>query len=198
MVLEDGRLTPALRERLWGTGDPDVAFGPHDPLLAQLTRQPLLPARLQLLSPMGQVLAETREKDYPLAKVKPAPIHGLPVPMIFYTVDMSAGLGGFSGPAATALTPTTQALAPVHDIPERGGKPEILGFMSTLHHQWAIVPARRGGPEEIEDARCDRTTSDGRLILIVHHFHDGQWHRAERNAGACDDAEVMPPRSALP
>ncbi len=198
VVLEDLRLTPKLRREAWGSGPPDMQLDPHDPLSAQLVHAPFLPARLQLLSPTGQVLAETREKDYPLAMVEPAPIHGLPVPTVFYTVDMSAGMGGFSGPATVLLTPTTSGLTPVQVLPDKGGRPDTLGFMNTLHAQSAIVPARRGGPEEIEDAVCDRTTPDGRLVLYTSRFLNGQWHRAERNGGACDDVEVMPPRSAFP
>ena len=198
VVLEDRRLTSKLREEAWGAGPPDMQLDPHDPLSAQLAHAPFLPTRLQLLSPTGQVLAETREKDYPLARVEPAPIHGLPVPTFFYTVDMSAGFGGFSGPATVLLTPTTRGLTPVQVVPDRGGKPDTLGFMSTLHAQSAIVPARRSGPEEIEVAVCDRTTPNGRLTLYTSRFLNGQWHRAERNGGACDDVEVMPPRSAFP
>ncbi len=197
-VLADRRLTPKLRQEAWGSGPPDMQLDPHDPLSAQLARAPLLPARLQLLSPAGQVLAEIREKDYPLARIEPAPIHGLPVPTVLYSVDMSAGVGGFSGPYTVLLTPTTQALTPMQVVSNGKGKPGPLGLASTLHAQWAIVPARHGGPEEIEDAVCDRTTPDGRLILTTYRFRDGQWHSTERGAGDCGDIEVMPPRSAFP
>ena len=196
VVLEDRRLTPRLRERFWGNGGAETQLDEHDPLADEFHLHPLLNARLQLLSARGQVLGETRE-DYPLARIEPAPLHGLPVPTVLFTVDMSAGFGGFSGPATVLLTPTTQGLAPVQFVPERGGKPETLGLARTLHSGWSIVPACHGGTEELEEADCPGG-GGAHLTLGTYRFHDGQWHLSERQGAECGDVEEMPPRSAFP
>ncbi len=198
VLLEDRRLTPGLREKLWGMGGVDVALDPHDPLVADVGRRPLLNARLQLVSSAGAVLAETRT-EYPLARVEAAPIHGLPTPAVMFTVDESTGFGSFSGPVATLLTPATTQLAPVRFVEEGSGKGgDVIGLATTLHVGWRIVPARRGGPEEIQSAYCPGGGEVQVLTLWTYRFHDGQWHRAERRGAACADLEVMPLRSAFP
>lgn len=83
-------------------------------------------------------------------------------------------------------------------MPEGGGKPESLSFMSTLHSGWQVVPARHGGPEEIEEATCSSGAGEGRLTLATYRFHDGRWHQVVHDAGACEDVEVRPPSSAFP
>ena len=197
VLLEDRRLTPRLRETLWGTGGVDMALDEHDSLVADVRRHPLLNARLQLLSPVGAVLAETRT-EYPLARIEAAPIHGLPTPAVVFTVDESAGWGGFSGPATTLLAPATTQLAPVQSVAEENGKSSGIQLASTLHAGWRVVPARHGGPEEIESAYCPGGNEVQVLTLWTYRFHDGQWHRAERRGGVCADLETMPPRSAFP
>ena len=197
VVLEDRRLTPRVRDKLWGAGDVTMAFEERDPIVADVRRRPLLNARLQLLSSAGAVLAE-RDEEYPLAKIEAAPIHGLPTPAFLFTVDMSAGWGGFSGPATWLLTPATTQLAPVPFVPEGKGKVGEIVLASTLHTDWRVVPPRHGGPDEIERAYCPGGDDGPVLTLETYRFHDGQWHRAERRGGACADIEGMPPRSAFP
>ena len=197
VLLEDRRLTPRVRDKLWGGGDVTLVFEPTDPIVADVKRRPLLNARLQLLSPTGAVLAE-RKEEYPLAKIEAAPIHGLPTPAVLFTVDMSVGWGGFHGPATWLLTPATTQLTPLQFVPEGKGKGGEIGLAATLHALWQIVPARRGGPEEIESVYCPGGDEVQVLTLWTYRFHDGQWHRAERRGGECGDLEVMPPRSAFP
>ena len=197
VLLEDRRLTLRLREELWGKGDVDIVLDEHDPLVTEVKRRPLLNARLQLLSFAGAVVAETRT-EHPLAKVEVAPIHGLPAPAVVFTVDESVGMGGFNGPSTTLLSPTTTQLAPVQSVSEGNGKVSDIQLASTMHTGWRIVPARHGGPEEIESAYCPGGSEVQMLSLETYRFHDGQWHRAERRGGACEDLETMPSRSAFP
>ena len=93
VLLQDRRLTPALRDRLWGMGSPENALEPDDPLLAELNRKPLRKARLLHLSTAGQVVAQ-RLLDGPLAKLEPAPQQGLPSPAFLVAVDHGAGANG--------------------------------------------------------------------------------------------------------
>ena len=197
VLLEDRRLTSRVREELWGKGDVDIALDEHDLLVAEVKRHPLLNARLQLLSSAGAVVAETRT-EHPLAKVQVAPIHGLPAPAVVFTVDESVGMGGFNGPSTTLLSPATRQLAPVQSVSEANGKASDIQLASTMHTGWRIVPARHGGPEEIESAYCPGGTEQQVLSLETYRFHDGQWHREERQGGTCEDLEKMPPRSAFP
>ena len=101
-------------------------------------------------------------------------MRGPPTPTFLFTVDMSAGWGGFSGPATWLLTPATTQLAPVPFVPEGKGKGGEIGLASTLHAGWRIVPPRRGGSEEIESAYCPGGAEVAALTLGTYRFHDGQ------------------------
>ena len=198
VLKEDRRLTPKLRQSVWGYGgNLDMVLPQNDPLLAETRRRPLLNARLEWLSPDGKTLAETGT-TYPLAKIDVAPIHGLPAPAIMFTVDESAGFGGFSGPVTTFLSPATTKLAPIQVIVDATGKTDELGFMSSLHSEWQIAPARHGATQEIESAHCPGGGEVQVLTLRTDRFRDGQWHRSERRGNSCNDLEVMPPRNAFP
>ncbi len=197
VLLEDRRLTSKLRDQLWGQGDAEFALDPHDPLVADLHRRPLLNAKLQLLSVDGAVLAET-VADRPLAKLDGTSIRGVPTPTVLFTVDESAGMGGFSGPATTLLTPATTRLTPVPFVTDGHGPGGELDLGSTLHTGWRIVPARHGGPDEIESASCPASEHGSVLTLQTYRFRDGQWHMTQRRGGECADIEGLPPRGAFP
>lgn len=104
VLLQDRRLTPVLRDKLWGRGGSGNALEPNDPLLADLNHKPLLSAQLLQLSADGQVIAQ-RLLDSPLAKLEPAPQRGLPWPAFLVTVDHSAGTSSSDAPGADQLAP---------------------------------------------------------------------------------------------
>jgi hypothetical protein len=197
-LLLDRRITPRLRDAAWGAGDPGQDLKEGDPLQADFNRLPPLNARLRLLSETGDVMAEVRA-ERPLAKLSVAPIHGLPDLIFDFEVDYSAGMGGFSGPAATLLDPAKTGLAAIPDISDTTGKIGTLEFASSLHALWQIVPARHGGPEEIESAICPGG-GDGTQVMTLssYRFRNGQWHGTDRRGAPCSDLEVMPPRTAFP
>ena len=197
VLLLDRRLTPDLRHAMWEqTSVVGDVMDAHDPRQAEFKARPVLNAQLRLMSRDGTVL-DTLRTGYPLAEVKPAPIHGLPAPLFEFTDDESAGFGGFSGPATLLLTPSTTALRPVAFVSDSDGTRETLVLASTLHAGWTIVPSRQGGPDEIEAAYCPGGGTS-HLFLLTYRFRDGAWHEARRTGEACGDLEAMPPPDDFP
>jgi hypothetical protein len=197
VVLIDRRLTPDLRKAMWHhSAYVSDALDDTDPRQAEFKLHPVLDAQLRLVSPDGNVLDELKT-SYPLAEVETAPIRGLPFPVFQFSVDESAGFGGFSGPETLLLTPTSTQLRPMDFVSDKDGTADTLGLPDTLHAGWVIVPGRQAGVDEIEVADCPGG-DDGHLQLYTYRFRDGRWHQAERTGDACGDLEVMPPRSAFP
>ena len=197
VVLLDRRLTADLRKAMWSrTSDVSMALDPKDPRQAVFRRRPVLNAQLRLVSPEGTVLDEL-QTSYPLAEVGKAPIHGLPYPVFQFSVDESAGFGGFSGPATLLLTPTSTQLRPMAFVSESDPRPETLVLIEAERDVWTTAPAPQGGPDEIEEAFCPAGSAP-RLLLFSYRFRDGRWHQARRTGDACNDIEAMPPRTAFP
>jgi hypothetical protein len=90
-------------------------------------------AQVQLVSAADTVLA-SRKLDYPLATLESAPLHGLPSPAWFLTIDETAPMGSYSGPATEMLTPAHSGLEPV-------------GYESTQGHATPLVLARTGNAD---------------------------------------------------
>ena len=137
--------------------------------------------------------------EHPLAKVDPAPIHGLPSPTFLLSIDYSTGAGGFSGPATDVIVPSVGQLEPISYASSDGNKAGTVSMASTLHAGWQIVPARGGGPEVIETVDCepDGKKQDRQTYRSIR-FVDGQWRASARQKGECGEIEVMPPRSMFP
>jgi hypothetical protein len=80
-VVLDARLTPAVVNRRWASGED----------------RPEAPATLELLGCQGQQL-DRMTLDSPLAKLDPRPVRGAPFPTVLVTVDLTAEFGSYSGP----------------------------------------------------------------------------------------------------
>jgi hypothetical protein len=107
-VLEDQRISAQLHKDSWGSGlDEDSFDEPGD-----LVDNPLLDAQVRLVSATGEVIAH-EDLGYPLAQVKKAPLKGLPEPVYFLTIDQTAPMGSYSGPATQLLLPGKQQLKPL-------------------------------------------------------------------------------------
>jgi hypothetical protein len=197
VVLLDRRLTADLRKAMWGTtSDVGMALAPTDPRQAVFQRRPVLNAQLRLVSPHGTVLDELKT-SYPLAEVGEAPIRGLPYSVFQFSVDESAGFGGFSGPATLLLTPTSTQLRPMAFVSESDPRPETLVLIEAGRDLWKVAPAPQGGPDGIDEAFCPAGSAP-RLLLFTYRFHDGRWHQARRTGDACNVIEAIPPRTAFP
>ena len=197
-VLMDRRITPAIRAAMEGSGgDPDVSFEPNSALYAEFTRHPPLNASF-VLQTTGGLVIERKQLDRPLASVELAPIHGLPHTALFLTVNYSAGMGGWNGPATDLIVPAETGLAPVRVV-AAGGRTEPFSIYQTLHAGWFVSASRFGGPEELMFVFCKSGPgSDGRQGYDTFRFVGGRWTVATRLAGACGEIENLPPRSEFP
>jgi len=107
-VLEDQRISAQLHSESWGNGlDEDSFDEPGD-----LVDSPLREAQVRLVSASGEVIAH-EDLGYPLAQVEKAPLKGLPEPVYFLTIDQTAPMGSYSGPATQLLLPDKQQLKPL-------------------------------------------------------------------------------------
>ncbi|RAS39326.1 hypothetical protein BX591_101665 [Paraburkholderia bryophila] len=198
-LLEDERITPALQKQLWGTGASEEGLPGNDP-------KPLAKAQLRLVSTSGAIAA-TRQLDYPLARVQPAPLHGLPGPVLFLTVDATAPMGSYSGPATQILMPPRQSLDPVQYTTD-DGKTSPLVLAATGKSAWKISPARNGGADEIQQVACspdfdkkDSTGDDDDFVTRyeTYRFVDGKWLLARRQRpGIWESEQEFPKRNMFP
>lgn len=199
MILEDRRIDPALREKMWGgSDDPDLLFDRGSPLAAEFTRRPFLNAQLLLLSASSTVVAR-KQLERPLATIEPAPLHGLPAPTFLLTVDYSSGVGGFSGPAAQLLVPSERRLNPSEAVTDRGRSSGPIVLSSTLHAAWKVVPSHFGATEEIQVVHCQSAKGDQTSEMYqTYRFRDGRWTVASRQHGECDEIETFPAGREFP
>ncbi|WCM18569.1 hypothetical protein NDK50_14050 [Paraburkholderia bryophila] len=198
-LLEDERITPALQKQLWGTGASEEGLPGNDP-------KPLVKAQLRLVSASGAIAA-TRQLDYPLARVQTAPLHGLPGPVLFLTVDATAPMGSYSGPATQILMPARQSLDPVQYTTD-DGKSSPLVLAATGKAAWKISPASKGGADEIQQVACspdfdkkDSTGDDDDFVTRyqTYRFVDGKWVLAQRQRpGIWESDQEFPKRNMFP
>ncbi|MGC5701901.1 hypothetical protein J4P02_17000 [Pseudomonas sp. NFXW11] len=192
-VLEDLRITPQLHDDSWGNGLDADSFAQSE------DDQPAAPldAQARLISDSGEVLAQ-KSLGYPLAKVEKAPLNGLPSPAFFLSIDMTAPMGSYSGPATEVLMPEQSQLDPVLCIGD-GGEKRPLVFAQTGKAAWQIVPSSEGGTESIQQVSSASSMENEEFITTYRTFRyiDGQWHVASRQQAGYWDMENEFPEPGL-
>lgn len=195
-VLEDQRISVQLHKDSWGNGlDEDSFDEPND-----LMQHPLLEAQVRLLSASGEVLAQ-EELGYPLAMVQKAPLKGLPEAVYFLTIDETATMGTYSGPATQLLLPAKQLLAPLNYKAADGQlKPLILA--NTGKAAWKIATPAKDDVDELLQV-SSFMQGDGEDDFVTRYqtfrFADGQWQVAShQKAGYWDMESDFPSRAAFP
>lgn len=192
-VLEDVRVTPQLHADSWGNGlDADsFAQSEDDHPAAPLS------AQARLVSDSGEVLAQ-KSLDYPLATVEKAPLNGLPSPAFFLTVDQTAPMGSYSGPATQVLMPQQSQLDSVLYLGEEGERQPLV-FAQTGKAAWRIVPSREGGTESIQQVSSASSMENEEFITTYRTFRyvDRQWTVSSRQQAGYWDMESDFPEPAL-
>ncbi|MGU3308408.1 hypothetical protein ACLBW8_19360 [Pseudomonas sp. M5A4_2d] len=195
-VLEDQRISAQLHKDSWGNGlDEDSFDEPGD-----LVENPLLNAQVRLLSASGELLA-SEDLGYPLAKVEKAPIKGLPEPVYFLTIDQTAPMGSYSGPATQLLLPTQQQLKPVN-YKGADAKVETLTLAQTGKAAWQIATPTEGGADELLQVSSFMDgdgDDDFATRFETYRFVDGKWQATwSQKAGYWDAENEFPARTAFP
>jgi hypothetical protein len=191
-IFEDERITPELHKTLWGSG------AGTDGLPDGVNHAPLMNAQVQLVSAADTVLA-SRKLDYPLATLESAPLHGLPSPAWFLTIDETAPMGSYSGPATEMLTPAHSGLEPVgYESTQGHATPLVLA--RTGNADWKVMPPRSGETEEIEAVFC--APADGGNFVTTYRTYrlvDGKWQAASHQLrGLWESDRQFPARSDFP
>ena len=195
-VLEDQRISAQLHKDSWGSGlDEDSFDEPGD-----LVDNPLLDAQVRLVSATGEVIAH-EDLGYPLAQVKKAPLKGLPEPVYFLTIDQTAPMGSYSGPATQLLLPGKQQLKPL-GYQGADGKVQALTLAHTGKAAWKIVTPTSGGADELLQVSSFMDgdgEDDFATRYQTYRFVDGQWHSASsQKKGYWDMESEFPARTAFP
>ena len=194
-ILEDARITPELHKTLWQSA------ASADALPEGVSHAPLLNAQVQLVSAADTVLA-SRKLDYPLAKLEAAPLHGLPASAWFLTIDETAPMGSYSGPATEMLVPAHSGLEPAR-YESAQGEAAPLVLARTGKADWKIVPPRSGAgaTEEIEDVFCSPAVAANNFVTTyrTYRFVDGKWQAASRQLqGLWESDRQFPARPDFP
>lgn len=130
-ILEDSRITPALRADMWQqTTDLDLVLAEGDPLRKAIAKAPLQGAHLRLVDAAGKVIAD-QSFDVPLADLDRQQLHAGPATFLV-GVDHSLGIGSYAG-LETHLMDVDHGQPVAEELP--GGK----ALASSLKNAWRIV-----------------------------------------------------------
>jgi hypothetical protein len=179
-LLEDARLTPAIRKTLWQVGDPTVAFGEDSAQTRALATPPLLHAVLRLRDGSGKTLFEKKLKRE-LAQIEFESIHP-GQRTIFVTTDLSIGFGSYAGPSTELLEVSGQRLEAVTARGPKTGEVDPIEVMRSLKTEWKLAPAsaNQPGQRDILSLACrpkdwGSTTTDFVRIYVRYHWNGTEW-----------------------
>ncbi len=197
-ILEDVRMTPDLHRALWGNGTEPESIE-DQVLAADVENKPFVDAQVRLLAASGEAL-ENKSLGYPLATVEKAPLVGLPAPAYFLTIDETAPMGTYSGPATQVLMPSTGKLnATVYRTAE--GKSEALFLAQTGKAAWQVGAPTADGVAQIQQVSSSPASEDEEFVTTyrTYRFKNGAWQLSSRQeAGYWDTESDFPQRSAFP
>ncbi|KTC62717.1 hypothetical protein AO262_13445 [Pseudomonas fluorescens ABAC62] len=195
-VLEDQRISDQTHKDNWGSGQLEDALDAPD----DLVEHPLLEARVRLVSAAGDEIAH-EDLGYPLAQVEKAPLKGLPEPLYFLTIDETAPMGTYSGPATQLLQPAKQQLKPL-DYTGADGAVHPLTLAHTGKADWMVATPTAGGADELLQVSSFMEGADEDDFTTryqTYRFVDGQWQGAStQKTGYWDMESDFPARAAFP
>ena len=187
-ILEDSRITPALRGLMWQqTNDTDLILAARDPLRAAFAKKPLQPAHLRFVDGAGKVLAD-QPFDVPLADIEVQPLHD-GAPTFLVSTDHSVGMGSYAGLETTLAEIDQGKLVPVA-LP---GRPALV---RSLKNGWKIVDDKVPGAapaagvhKAIQVVACHpnyakpdwAVTGEFVVDLTTYRYAAGAWHDTVRS-----------------
>jgi hypothetical protein len=178
-ILEDARITPALRQDMWRqTTDTDLILAANDPLRRALAKTPLQPAHLRLVDGTGKVVAD-QAFDVPLADIDRQQLHE-GAPTFLVTADHSVGLGSYAGLETVLMAVDHGQLVP-EPLPGR------KALASSLKNAWKITDDKTpgaGSAKAIQVVACHpnyankdwAATNEFVVELTTYRYAGGAWH----------------------
>jgi hypothetical protein len=203
-VLEDSRITSGVEKKLWGMGDPDIAYYGDAPRIKELTDVPLHHAVLRLKDALGNVVArKTMRRE--LVRVRFGLLHS-GWRTIFVTTDLSIGMGSYAGPLTDLFQVDGGRLELVTARTEDSKDVGPISVFSTLKTEWKLVPAAGGenGQKDILEFACrpadwGSMKSDFVLIYTRYHWDGKEWIEFTRKThGFWEADEGFPPSGRFP
>ncbi len=199
-VMIDARLSEKLRKEMWGVGDWAFVIPEDDPQYKVFSATPPQNAELQIVDPRGQLLArEVLER--PLAKVEEERLRA-GRPTFLVTVDYSAGMGSYAGPATLLLEVVNGNLHWLEAMNADTGKRKMIRLPKTLKSDWRFSPT--GAQQDILQVLCRPDdlagSSDFSVVYIRYHFVEGAgWQMRKRvKKGLWQSDEPFPQARLFP
>jgi hypothetical protein len=212
-LLEDARITPSMRSAVAESYGMDPCAAPVTPVLRPLCEptphEPLRPALLRLLDASGHVLA-TRQAERPLAELATRRLYASARRTFLFTVDLSAGIGSYSGPLTRLAEPGDHSFGWVMVADSATGATDTLTLVSTLKSGWRAVPSVDGPGQDLLQVLCrpdfsapDSASHSARFLVTFERYtFDGRrWKRRRRQEPGCweaDDSTSFPARGRFP
>jgi hypothetical protein len=201
-LLEDARIRPAMRTAIADAVGGDPCADSPPPALQSLcgtAGRPahLQPALLRLLDDRGHVVAE-RTAERPLAELTDARLYGTERRTFLFTVDLSAGIGSYSGPYTRLAEPDARGFAWL-TADGAGGADfanDTITLVATLKTAWRRAPRADGRGEDLLMVMCrpdlaaaDSATDAFLLTFERYSFDGGRWVLRKRQERGCYESD---------
>jgi hypothetical protein len=196
-VLEDERIRPEMRTAIADAFGDDPCVDRPPAVLESLCRargQPLRPALLRLKNAHGDIVA-TRTAARPLAALAMLRLYGTERRTYLFTVDLSAGLGSYSGPFTRLAEPDSSGFGwLVAD--SAAVATDTITLISTLKTAWRTWPRRDGRGQDLLMVLCrpDFSAPDSEpsrfLLTFERYTFDGhRWVLRQRQRDGCYESD---------
>jgi len=194
-LLQDKRLTPAVRNYISGGGYCLGGWAEHPEFCESVDSEPLRPAIVRMSDTNGRAIA-VRRMQRELAFLKTAYLYETRKPTYLVAVDLRRGAGGWA-PVCTHLAEVEHGkLQWLSAILASDNTRFEITLCESLHAEWRIVPSREGRGREIVfvSASADGIVSLGRYV-----WQGKSWRLAiSTSAGSWDTERTFPDLRQFP
>jgi hypothetical protein len=184
-VLQDARVTPHLRDILWGHGslEPDMALSADE--LRQLGPTPLRKAHLRLIDSSGKMVRD-EELEVPLAEINTAFFYGTAFPTYLIDMDYTTGLGSYRGITTRFAEIKEGRLQYIKAVEDKGTEP--LALTQSSKSAWRNVSLSQIIGKKIESVSCFPDLNNVKLgdtlpfyvEYSTYRFDGVRWHHVSR------------------
>ena len=203
-LLEDARLTPDLKQTLWGSGGTDLALDLNDPRYKGFASNPLRKAVVRVENASQRIVFE-KALERELARIHVELLH-TGRRTILITTDLSIGMGSYAGPLTKLFQVMEGRLEEVSALNAQSGRIEPIGLMRSLKTEWKTAPpsSAQMDRKDILLFACrpkDFGADDTKFTKIFtrYHWNGKEWVSYQRMApGIWEDDDPFPRACSFP